>query len=135
MTEDSTSTGAALTHEKIKNKLDEFAQENEITDELIDFYRSVVEGTMSVQQLKKGTREQPDELIDVGPTIHERISAGKALASLAVRRPGTKLPPPPDVEQRKRTADDVIEELERRFERAKSLQQKSITGGGIVGER
>ncbi len=130
------STGTALTQsdqpiESIQAKLDEFAQENVITDELTAFYRSVVDGSMTVEVLKRGARGQPDEMFEQGPTIHERISAGKALAALTVRKPGTKPLPLPDVEERKRSASDIVDELERRFLRAKALQDhKQITDGG-----
>ena len=132
-----TSSGNALTvssqpTETIQAKLDEFAAEIEITEELTAFYRSVVDGSMTVQVLKRGTRGEPDETFEQGPTIHERISAAKALASLTVRRPGTKPLPLPDVEERKRSAEDIVDELERRFLRARELHDtKQITEGEV----
>lgn len=120
------------TTDSIQAKLDEFAQENEITDELVVFYRSVVDGTFTTEQLQRGARGEADEMVAIGPTIHERISAAKALAALTVRKPGTKPLPLPDVEARKRTADDVIEELERRFVRAAEMRdQKKLTEGSV----
>lgn len=136
--QEKTSSGNALTasskpSDTIQAKLDEFAGEIEITEELTEFYRSVVDGTLTVSVLKRGARGEPDTMFEQGPTIHERISAGKALAALTVRKPGTKPLPQPDVEARKRTADDVIEELERRFERAKQLQRQRLTEGEVEG--